>query len=114
MGVTERQYIIASMKLLKAMLVPVLLAGVAAAPLLTRGADEKMPQKPYALTTCLVSGEKLGGDMGDPYVFTYKDRNKKDDPGREVRLCCKGCLKDFQAEPAKYLKKLDDAEAKRK
>ena len=66
------------------------------------------------LTTCVVSGEKLGGDMGDPYVFTYKDKTKKNDPGREIRLCCKSCLKDFEKEPAKYLKKLDEAEAKAK
>lgn len=102
------------MKSPKAILICVLFAGVMALPVLTRGADEKKAQKPYALTTCVVSGEKLGGDMGDPYVFTYKDKNKKDDPGREVRFCCKGCLKDFQADPARYLKKLDDAEAKRK
>jgi len=55
----------------------------------------------YPLTTCVISGEKLGGDMGDPYVF------KQD--GREVRLCCKSCLKDFKKDPAKYLKKLDEA-----
>lgn len=71
-------------------------------------ADEKKPAakgKPYPLKTCVVSDEKLGGDMGDPYVFKYK--------GREVRLCCKGCLDDFNKEPAKYLKKLDAAEKKK-
>ena len=72
-------------------------------------ADEQKDKKPYPLTTCIVSGEKLGGDMGDPYIFIYKDKTKKDDPGREVRLCCKSCLKDFNEEPAKYLKKLDEA-----
>ena len=55
--------------------------------------------KPYPLTTCVVSGEKLGGDMGKPYVFTHE--------GREIKLCCKSCLKDFKKDPAKYLKKLD-------
>jgi hypothetical protein len=68
--------------------------------------DAKKEKKPYPLTTCVVSGEKLGGDMGDPYVFTQN--------GREVRLCCKSCLKDFKKDPAKYLKKLDEAEAKAK
>jgi len=29
------------------------------------------PVKPYPLTTCIVSGEKLGG-MGDPYVFVHE------------------------------------------
>jgi YHS domain-containing protein len=51
---------------------------------------------------CIVSGEKFGGDMGDPYVFTYQ--------GREIKLCCKSCLKDFNKEPAKFLKKLEEAE----
>jgi YHS domain-containing protein len=57
--------------------------------------------KTYPLDTCVVSGEKLG-EMGKPYVFTHE--------GREVKLCCKNCLKDFKKEPAKYLKKLDEAE----
>lgn len=73
-----------------------LVAGVALA------ADEKKPAaKPYALKTCVVSDEKLG-EMGDPYVFKHE--------GREVKLCCEGCLKDFKKDPAKYLKKLDKAE----
>ena len=55
--------------------------------------------KPYPLKTCVVSDEKFGGDMGEPYVFVYQ--------GREVKLCCKSCLKDFNKEPAKYLKKMD-------
>ena len=57
--------------------------------------------KPYPLKTCIVSGEKLG-EMGAPYVFTYK--------GQEIKFCCKGCLKDFNKEPAKYLTKLAEAE----
>jgi hypothetical protein len=61
--------------------------------------------KPYTLKTCIVSGDKLGG-MGDPYVFVYQ--------GREIKLCCKSCLKDFNADAAKYLKKIDEAEAKEK
>ena len=56
--------------------------------------------KPYPLKTCVVSGEKLDGDMGKPYVFTHE--------GREIKLCCKSCLKDFKKDPAKYLKKLDE------
>ena len=57
--------------------------------------------KPYPLTTCVVSGEKLG-QMGAPYVFKYKDR--------EIKFCCKGCLKDFNKDPDKYIKILDQAE----
>lgn len=52
---------------------------------------------PYALSTCVVSGEKLGS-MGKPYSFTHE--------GTEVRLCCKSCRKDFEADPAKFLAKL--------
>ena len=52
----------------------------------------------YPLTTCVVSDETLG-DMGDPFLLTHDDR--------EVRLCCKGCLEDFEADPARFLAKLD-------
>lgn len=61
--------------------------------------------KPYTLKTCLVSGEELGG-MGDPYTFTHK--------GREIKLCCKSCLKDFSKDTAKYVKKLETAEKSQK
>lgn len=54
----------------------------------------------YPLTTCLVSGEKLG-EMGEPVNYSYQ--------GRTVKFCCKGCQKDFDADPAKFLKKLDAA-----
>jgi YHS domain-containing protein len=63
------------------------------------------PVKPDQLTTCPVSGEKLG-EMGKPYVFTYQ--------GQEVKLCCSGCKKDFDKDPAKYLKKIQDAAAAKK
>ena len=55
---------------------------------------------PKSIKTCLISGEKLG-DMGKPYVFVYE--------GQEVKLCCKGCLKKFDKEPAKYLAKINAA-----
>jgi hypothetical protein len=53
--------------------------------------------KSYPLQTCIVSGEKLGS-MGKPVGFVHKRQ--------EIRLCCKGCRKDFDKEPAKFLKKL--------
>jgi hypothetical protein len=53
--------------------------------------------KPYPLDVCLVSGEKLGSH-GAPYVFVHE--------GQQIKLCCKGCLKDFRAEPGRYLQKL--------
>ncbi len=63
----------------------------------------------YPLTTCVVSGEKLGsGDMGPPVDYFYKETGK---PDRLVRFCCKHCVADFEKEPAKYLKRLDEAEA---
>ncbi len=54
--------------------------------------------KPYPLDTCIVSDDKLG-EMGKPVVFTHK--------GQEIKLCCKPCRKDFDKDPAKYLKKLE-------
>ena len=44
--------------------------------------------------------------MGEAYTFEYQ--------GREVKLCCKGCLKDFKKNPSKYVKKMEAAEAKKK
>ena len=61
--------------------------------------------KPYPLDKCIVSDEKLG-EHGKPYVFTHE--------GQEIKLCCKGCLKDFKKEPAKYLKKIEDAKTEKK
>ena len=73
---------------------------------LASAADQKpvAKAKPYPLKTCVVSDEKFGGDMGDPYVFTHE--------GREVRLCCKGCLDDFKKDSVKYVKKMEAAEKK--
>ncbi|MEO7413017.1 MAG: hypothetical protein ABIZ81_06650 [Opitutaceae bacterium] len=62
----------------------------------------------YPLTTCLVSDEKLGGSMGEPIDYLYKQPGK---PDRLVLFCCKDCIEEFEKEPAKYLKKLDDATA---
>jgi len=59
----------------------------------------------YPLTTCMISGEKLDS-MGKPYVIDYK--------GTEVRFCCSHCVPDFEKDPAKYLKILQDAKAAQK
>jgi len=64
----------------------------------------------YPLDTCSVSGDKLEGDMGGPKDFVYKVSGQ---PDRLVRFCCKSCLKDFNKEPAKYLKVIDDAAAEK-
>ena len=62
--------------------------------------------KPDLLTTCPVSGDKLGADMGKPYVFVYQ--------GQEVKLCCPMCKADFDKDPAKYLKKIRAADTAEK
>lgn len=68
-------------------------------------------RKDYPMTTCAISGDKLeGGDMGKPQEFIYKEAGKSD---QFVRFCCKDCIKDFKKEPAKYLKMINDADAKK-
>ncbi len=90
----------------KLTLIAIILAGALVAPILSKAADDKTDKpKPYTLDTCVVSGDKLG-EMGKPYVFIYE--------GREIKMCCKGCLKDFNKDPAKYIKKIEEAEAKAK
>jgi hypothetical protein len=79
---------------------------LAAMAINANAADQKAAAKPYPLDTCIVSDEKLGGDMGKPYVFIHE--------GREVKLCCSSCLKDFKKDPAKYINKIEEAEAKTK
>jgi YHS domain-containing protein len=77
------------------------LAGLAA----DTNAAAATPPKPDKLATCPVSGDKLG-EMGKPYTFVYQ--------GQEVKLCCSGCKKDFDKDPAKFLKKIQDAAAGQK
>ena len=95
------------MNKLRPLIAAALLTGFLAAPLVDLSAETKdenkaAKPKPYPLQTCVVSDEKFGGDMGEPYVFTHE--------GREIKLCCKSCLKDFKKASAKYVKKLDAAE----
>ena len=61
------------------------------------GSGNAAKAKAYPLDTCIVSDEKLGS-MGDPVVFAHA--------GQQVKLCCKSCRKDFDADPAKFLAKL--------
>ena len=95
------------MKTSKLLVATVLLTSFLTAPFVGRSEENKTAKpKPYPLKTCVVSDEKFGGDMGEPYVFTHE--------GREIKLCCKSCLKDFKKDPAKYVKKIDAAERKSK
>lgn len=59
----------------------------------------------YPLKTCVVSDEKLG-DMGKPFEYVHQAPGQ---PARKVLFCCEGCVDDFKKDPAKYLKKLDEA-----
>ena len=95
------------MKSLKHAFTALLTTTLLATPLAGFADDAKKAEKPkpYPLTTCIVSGEKLGG-MGDPYVHTYQNR--------EIKLCCKSCLKNFNKDATGYLKKIDEAEQKAK
>jgi len=88
------------MKKIKTLTVIALAVACVAAPFSGFAEEKKATAKPYPLEKCIVSDEKLG-EMGKPYVFTHE--------GQEIKLCCKSCLKDFNKEPAKYLKKLDGA-----
>jgi hypothetical protein len=67
-------------------------------------ADVSTNATPDLLKTCPVSGEKLDGDMGKPFVFTYKNQ--------EVKLCCKNCKKDFDKDPNKFIVKIRAADKK--
>jgi hypothetical protein len=92
------------MKTVKILTATALTMSLLGAPLLGLAAEQKKDEvKPYTLKTCVVSGEKLG-EMGKPYVFTNDNR--------EIKLCCKDCLKDFNKDPKKYIKKIEEAEAK--
>lgn len=55
----------------------------------------------YPLDTCMVSGDKLGGDMGKPVDLIYKNRL--------VRFCCDGCIDDVKKDPTRFIGKLDAA-----
>ena len=66
--------------------------------------DEKIIERQlpyYPLDTCIVTGEELGGEMGEPVNFVYNNRL--------IRFCCKGCIRKFKKDRRGYLKKLDEA-----
>jgi hypothetical protein len=93
------------MKFTKSILTAALLTGLAAGTFSVGAADKDKKPKPYPLDKCIVTDEKLG-EHGKPYVFTHE--------GQEIKMCCKDCLKDFKKEPAKYLKKIEEANKDKK
>jgi YHS domain-containing protein len=54
--------------------------------------------KPYPLKTCIVTDNELGS-MGTPITKVHN--------GQTVKFCCKPCVREFQAEPEKFLSKLN-------
>ena len=63
------------------------------------------PSADYPLKVCVVSGEKLGS-MGKPHVIKHE--------GTEVQFCCKSCVKDFNADPKKFVAKIEAARVEKK
>lgn len=97
------------MKMLKMPAAIALTVALLALPLTVRAGDTNSAAatrpKPDQLTTCPVCGDKLA-EIEKPFVFTYQ--------GQEVKLCCSRCKKDFDKNPAKYLKKIQGAAAAKK
>lgn len=66
-------------------------------------ADEKIVEtqnEHYPMDTCVVSGQPLGS-MGEPITTVIGNRLMK--------FCCASCLPKAEAEPEKYIEKLDQA-----
>lgn len=51
----------------------------------------------YGNTICPISGEKIAA--GEEIKYEYE--------GVNYNLCCKMCIKDFEKDPEKYIKKMD-------
>jgi hypothetical protein len=98
-----------SSKLIAGMILAAALVGFAPA---SRADDPNGKPVPYPLDTCIISGDKLGGDMGDPVVFIYQDKAKG--INQEIKFCCPMCKPKFLKDPDKYMKIIRDAEAKAK
>lgn len=64
----------------------------------------------YPTDACVVSQDKLGSEMGKPADYIYRVEGQ---PDRLVSFCCKDCVKDFNKDPQKYLKILDEAAAQK-
>lgn len=82
---------------MKSTAITILLALTALAGFVTDAVAAAPKPKRYPLKSCIVTDNELGS-MGKPLSKTYGDQ--------EVRFCCKPCVKKFEQDPAKYLKKL--------
>lgn len=58
---------------------------------------------PYPLDLCAVTGNRLGS-MGNIITKIYGDR--------EIKFCCRPCVKEFEADPDTFLEELDALAAK--
>jgi YHS domain-containing protein len=101
------------MKHLKQLLAVALLTGLATVVTVRTVGDEKpaapatagtpgkvTKAKPYPLAFCVVSDEKFEGSEMKPFEMVHE--------GQTIKFCCKNCVKDFKADPKKYLTKLAD------
>ena len=57
---------------------------------------EKNTVKQTAQKTCPV----MGGEINEEIYADYEDKR--------IYFCCDGCIPEFQKDPAKYVKKLED------
>lgn len=90
------------MKLFHSLSLSAVLAGVAISTTTAADGKKTAKPKPYPLKTCIVADDKLDKDE---VAFVYQ--------GQEFKICCASCRKDFDKEPAKFVKKLADAAAKK-
>jgi len=70
-----------------------------AAPHATGASQERRGVERYPFDTCIVTDNELGS-MGDPITLVHE--------GREVKFCCAPCVRKFNANPEKYLARLDE------
>ncbi|MFZ2282078.1 MAG: hypothetical protein WAW39_30060 [Prosthecobacter sp.] len=85
---------------LKNALITLLLAGTAViiTACASGGASSTLGgAKAYPRNTCIVTDNDLGS-MGDEQRLVYQ--------GQELKFCCAPCVKKFQANPTRYLAKL--------
>lgn len=63
-----------------------------------RATERGAEVRPYTKDTCIVMDHAKLGSMGDPITRVYD--------GQEVKFCCAPCVEEFEADPAKYMARL--------